>query len=239
MEKNKPILAGRRNYWLMKKWMNDTLAAVKEEGIVQEDKKMYEWKCPITGIIHYSNKPFPEKKEEAPKCESRWKRLELMSGSGSWIAKDDKAEAGAWDKATEPFDFGKERVPDLDPDTFVSRKGILTRYGKKKYTQIKSSYGTTVTIKDEEAAKERGICIQSVSGHSLVMEDYDDKEVLPPWNTETYNGSIDEEVKPIVDWNDKTTYPHIYGFRTPQKHTIGYKEGDNGNQGTISEPDRR
>lgn len=209
----------------MKKWMNDTLAAVREEGIIPP---------------------------EAPKYEQRWKRLEIMSSSGSTIMKDDKLPAGDWSKATEPFDFGeKERVPDLDPDTFVSRKGLLTRYGKRKYTEIKSSYGTTVTMKED--IPERGIQIRSVSGHSLVMEDTEADKVLPPWNTNldldptaelppwntnTYNGP-DEEIKPIVDFNDKTTYPKIYGFRTPQKHTIGYKEGDNGDKGTFSEPDRR
>lgn len=51
----------------------------------------------------------------------------------------------------------------------------------------------------------------------------DGSQVFPPWNNENYNGF---DLSSLVDFaNDPEaqkliTYPHIYGFRTPEKHTI-------------------
>ena len=57
----------------------------------------------------------------------------------------------------------------------------------------------------------------------------DGSQVFPPWNNENYNGF---DLSSLVDFaNDPEaqkliTYPHIYGFRTPEKHTIKMVDGD-------------
>lgn len=57
----------------------------------------------------------------------------------------------------------------------------------------------------------------------------DGSQVLPPWNTENYNGF---DLTSLVDFADNPeaqrliTYPNIYGFRTPEKHTIKMVDGD-------------
>lgn len=57
----------------------------------------------------------------------------------------------------------------------------------------------------------------------------DGSQVFPPWNTENYNGF---DLTSLVDFADNPeaqkliTYPNIYGFRTPEKHTIKMVDGD-------------
>jgi hypothetical protein len=57
----------------------------------------------------------------------------------------------------------------------------------------------------------------------------DETQVFPPWNTENYNGF---DIDSISDFeNDpeaqtKITYPHIYGWKTPQKHMIKMVDGN-------------
>lgn len=57
----------------------------------------------------------------------------------------------------------------------------------------------------------------------------DESQVFPPWNTENYNGF---DLSSIVDFATNPeaqkliTYPHIYGFKTPEKHTIKMVDGD-------------
>ena len=49
----------------------------------------------------------------------------------------------------------------------------------------------------------------------------DESQVLPPWNTESYNGNdIDSLSEFTTDPEEqrRTTYPNIYGFKTPEKH---------------------
>lgn len=58
----------------------------------------------------------------------------------------------------------------------------------------------------------------------------DGSQVLPPWNTESYNG-IDLNSKEDFDSQpesakNKLTYPNIYGFKTPQKHMVKMVDGD-------------
>ena len=54
-------------------------------------------------------------------------------------------------------------------------------------------------------------------------------QVLPPWNTESYNGF---DITSVSDINNapnllqKMTFPNIYGFKTPQKHMIKMVDGD-------------
>lgn len=57
----------------------------------------------------------------------------------------------------------------------------------------------------------------------------DGSQVLPPWNTESYNGfdltsildfSAQPEVQKLI------TYPNIYGFKTPEKHMLKMVDGD-------------
>jgi hypothetical protein len=57
----------------------------------------------------------------------------------------------------------------------------------------------------------------------------DETDVLPPWNTENYNG-IDindpSAMDPGTDAYKKLTYSNIYGFKTPQKHMMKLVDGD-------------
>jgi hypothetical protein len=57
----------------------------------------------------------------------------------------------------------------------------------------------------------------------------DESQVLPPWNTESYNGF---DLNSIVDFSSdpeaqkRITYPNIYGFKTPEKHMLKMVDGD-------------
>jgi hypothetical protein len=57
----------------------------------------------------------------------------------------------------------------------------------------------------------------------------DESQVLPPWNTESYNGF---DLTSVQDFADKPeaqkliTYPNIYGFKTPEKHMLKMVDGD-------------
>jgi len=57
----------------------------------------------------------------------------------------------------------------------------------------------------------------------------DESQVLPPWNTESYNGF---DLNSIVDFSQdveaqkRITYPNIYGFKTPEKHMLKMVDGD-------------
>ena len=54
-------------------------------------------------------------------------------------------------------------------------------------------------------------------------------QLLPPWNTESYNGF---DITSIEDINrnpyllESMTFPNIYGFKTPQKHMVKMVDGD-------------
>lgn len=57
----------------------------------------------------------------------------------------------------------------------------------------------------------------------------DESQIFPPWNTDNYqgydvDGNVDFEFNP--DAATKTTWPHIYGFTTPEKHRIKMDDGD-------------
>lgn len=55
------------------------------------------------------------------------------------------------------------------------------------------------------------------------------KQVLPPWNTESYNASdIDQIEKFTYDTLEqkRITYPNIYGFKTPEKHMLKMVDGN-------------
>lgn len=57
----------------------------------------------------------------------------------------------------------------------------------------------------------------------------DESQVLPPWNTESYNGTdIDNVLQFVLDPNEqkRTTYPNIYGFKTPEKHMLKMTDGN-------------
>lgn len=57
----------------------------------------------------------------------------------------------------------------------------------------------------------------------------DGSQNFPPWNTENYNGY---DLTSLVDFAENPeaqrliTYPHIYGFKTPEKHMIKMVDGD-------------
>lgn len=57
----------------------------------------------------------------------------------------------------------------------------------------------------------------------------DESQVLPPWNTENYNGKdITSTVDFVLDPNEqkRITYPNIYGFKTPEKHMLKMTDGN-------------
>ncbi len=57
----------------------------------------------------------------------------------------------------------------------------------------------------------------------------DESQCMPQWNTETANGF---DLNSISDFDDhpeaqkRLTYPHIYGFKTPEKHMLKMSDGD-------------
>jgi hypothetical protein len=57
----------------------------------------------------------------------------------------------------------------------------------------------------------------------------DESQVLPPWNTESYNGYDIDDINDFTDDPDeqkRTTYPNIYGFKTPEKHMLKMVDGN-------------
>ena len=57
----------------------------------------------------------------------------------------------------------------------------------------------------------------------------DESQVLPPWNTESYNGRDIDQVAEFVNdplEQERTTFPNIYGFKTPEKHMLKKVDGD-------------
>jgi len=57
----------------------------------------------------------------------------------------------------------------------------------------------------------------------------DESQVFPPWNTEGTNASdIDDITQYIEDPLEQTrsTYPNIYGFKTPEKHMLKMVDGN-------------
>lgn len=56
----------------------------------------------------------------------------------------------------------------------------------------------------------------------------DGSQVLPPWNTESYNAFDFNKPSSDAPTTTKTTatYPNIYGFKTPEKHMMKMVDGD-------------
>ena len=57
----------------------------------------------------------------------------------------------------------------------------------------------------------------------------DGSQVFPPWNTENYNGFDLDSINDFAtnpEAQRLITYPHIYGFKTPEKHMIKMVDGD-------------
>jgi len=59
----------------------------------------------------------------------------------------------------------------------------------------------------------------------------DESQSLPPWNTENYNGFDPSSITDFAEGSGEAaqrliTYPNIYGFKTPEKHTIKMVDGD-------------
>ena len=54
-------------------------------------------------------------------------------------------------------------------------------------------------------------------------------QVLPPWNTENYNGfdiTDTTQIETDPDAYKRMSYPNIYGFKTPEKHMLKMVDGD-------------
>jgi hypothetical protein len=57
----------------------------------------------------------------------------------------------------------------------------------------------------------------------------DGHQVMPPWNTENYNSLDIDQLTDFVDDPEEqrnVTYPHIYGFKTPEKHMLKMVDGN-------------
>jgi hypothetical protein len=57
----------------------------------------------------------------------------------------------------------------------------------------------------------------------------DESQVYPPWNTESYNsGDIYNTLQYSLNPNEqkRSTYPNIYGFKTPEKHMLKMVDGN-------------
>lgn len=57
----------------------------------------------------------------------------------------------------------------------------------------------------------------------------DGSQVYQPWNTESYNSFDPDSTQDSTTQQDALediTYPNIYGFKTPQKHTVKMTDGD-------------
>lgn len=57
----------------------------------------------------------------------------------------------------------------------------------------------------------------------------DESQVFPPWNTESYNGFDQDSIDEFSDDPQeqiRTTYPNIYGFKTPEKHMFKMVDGN-------------
>jgi len=65
--------------------------------------------------------------------------------------------------------------------------------------------------------------------HGYLCGPDDESQCFPQWNTETSNGF---DLNSISDFNNnpeaqrRITYPHIYGFKTPEKHMFKMVDGD-------------
>ena len=100
-------------------------------------------------------------------------------------------------------------------------------------------HGTTWTRtrKGVEGARSFGYNIEEFykihEGHrsGYLVGPNDGSQAFAPWNTENSNGyDIDSQTLNEVEtdpsfWN-KMSYPHIYGFKTPQKHMFKLDDGD-------------
>lgn len=69
------------------------------------------------------------------------------------------------------------------------------------------------------------------SGHrkGYLLAPDDESQVLPQWNTESYNGKDINNIGQFesdTDAQKKITTPNIYGFKTPEKHMIKMVDGD-------------
>lgn len=57
----------------------------------------------------------------------------------------------------------------------------------------------------------------------------DESQVYPPWNTENYNGPDLSSLKEFTEnafERERSTFPNIYGFKTPEKHMLKMVDGD-------------
>lgn len=57
----------------------------------------------------------------------------------------------------------------------------------------------------------------------------DESQVYPPWNTESYNSSDNSSINAFAQNSQEqqiSTFPNIYGFKTPEKHMLKMVDGD-------------
>jgi hypothetical protein len=65
--------------------------------------------------------------------------------------------------------------------------------------------------------------------HGYMVGKNDESQVLPPFNTDNYQGydlDTNSDVNLVPDAQTKTTWPHQYGWKTPEKHMVRMDDGD-------------
>lgn len=65
--------------------------------------------------------------------------------------------------------------------------------------------------------------------HGYLVGPNDESQVLPPWNTESYNSKDFNSTREFVQNTEEQkrhTFPNIFGFKTPEKHMMKMVDGD-------------
>lgn len=66
--------------------------------------------------------------------------------------------------------------------------------------------------------------------HGYYVGPDDESQVYAPWNTESYNGdmvyNVNTDFYTNVSEQARSTFPNIYGFKTPEKHMLKMVDGD-------------
>lgn len=73
--------------------------------------------------------------------------------------------------------------------------------------------------------------LQVSNGHrgGYLVGPNDESQVLPPWNTESYNSKDFSSTREFVQNTEEQkrhTFPNIYGFKTPEKHMLKFVDGN-------------
>jgi len=104
---------------------------------------------------------------------------------------------------------------------WLEKKQARTNGTDKSYIQIKSSYGSHLELVDlsgqiqHNSRYKEYARLEDSWERSLEPFDFESKEKHRGINLLTRSGHY-------FEMNDESTYPEIYGFKTPEKHTTSY-----------------